>query len=202
MSGLFLKDIMNLKQQAKLFFIAAIMYVVISFMKQDSSIFSVFMVVFTVMIPMTAFAYDDKAKWDRYALTMPVSRREIVFSKYLLVFAFALIAFLLSLFVSLWVTRNFHDSLTSSLTLFLVNLVLTSIVLPIFFKFGTEKGRIVLLALILIPTFVSLFASKLNLMMPDAATVHTLLSFAPFAGILIIVLSVFLSIKIYTHKEF
>lgn len=202
MKGLLLKDIINLKQQAKIFLIAAILYIVISFMNQDSSIFSVFAVVFTIMVPMTAFAYDEKAKWNRYALTMPVSRYDIVLSKYLLSFLFAVISLFFAFLVSFSVTHHFHESLTSSLTLFLIGLTLSAFVLPIFFKFGVEKGRFVLLALVLVPSFAVMIGSKLQIPLPDQATISILLSIVPFACILCILISILVSIHIYQGKEF
>lgn len=202
MTGLFLKDLLNLKQQAKVFIIAAILYLAVCFLQQESSLFSVFMVVLTTMIPITAFAYDDKAKWNRYALTMPVSCRDIVLSKYLLAFAVAVFALLLSLTVDLIMTRDLHESLTSSLGFFLISLVLSAVFMPFFFRFGVEKARMIMLVLVLIPTLLSLLVSKLNITMPDPADLRTILTLAPFAGILLIALSILLSIRIYSKKEF
>ncbi len=202
MKGLLLKDIINLKQQAKIFLIAAILYLVISFINRDSSIFSIFSVVFTVMVPMTAFAYDERAKWNRYALTMPVSRRDIVLSKYLLAFLFAAVTFLFTFLVSLCMKQHLHDSLISSLTLFLVGLTVSAFVLPIFFKFGVEKGRFILLALVLIPGVLSFLGSKMQIPLPDQVTISILLSIAPFACVLCIIISMLVSIRIYQGKEF
>ncbi len=81
-------------------------------------------------------------------------------------------------------------------------MVVSSITLPIFFKFGVEKGRFIMMAIILVPTVISLIASKLNLTLPDGAALQRLLPFAPFLGVLCIALSIFLSIRIYTKKEF
>lgn len=76
-------------------------------------------VLFSVMIPMSAIAYDDKAKWDRYALTMPVSRRDLVISKYLLALAFAGLAVLIELFLGYYISHDLHKSFVTSLTFFL-----------------------------------------------------------------------------------
>lgn len=76
-----------------------------------------------------------------------------------------------------------------------------SITLPICFKFGVEKGRFVIMALILVPMIASLIISKSNLALPDIAVTEYLLDAAPFAGVVIIILSVFFSTRIYTHKE-
>ena len=76
------------------------------------------MILFTIMIPMVAMSYDDKSKWDRYALTMPVSRRDMVLSKYLLALAFAAFALLITFLFNYCISLNFSESLTTSLTFF------------------------------------------------------------------------------------
>ena len=202
MKGLFLKDIMNLKQQAKIYFIIIALWGVVGFINRDGMFFGMCMILFTIMIPMVAMSYDDKSKWDRYALTMPVSRRDMVLSKYLLALAFAAFALLITFLFNYCISLNFSESLTTSLTFFLIGMVVSSITLPIFFKFGVEKGRFIMMASILVPTVISLIASKLNLTLPDGAALQRLLPFAPFLGVLCIALSIFLSIRIYTKKEF
>lgn len=202
MIGLFLKDVINLKQQAKIFLVIAVMFIGISILQQDSNFFAMYMVVFTILVSTTAFAYDDKAKWDRYALTMPVSGRDIVLSKYLLVFVFTVLAFFLTFLLTFSMTHAFHESLTECLTISLASLALSSIILPVFFKFGVEKGRIVMMAIVLAPSFLSLLLSNLDFSAPAPAILNKLEIFAPFAVILILVLSVFLSMRIYEKKEF
>lgn len=63
MSGLLLKDIINLKQQAKIYCFIIVVWLIISLVNRDDAFFSMCMVLFSVMIPMSAIAYDDKAKW-------------------------------------------------------------------------------------------------------------------------------------------
>jgi energy-coupling factor transporter ATP-binding protein EcfA2 len=41
-------------------------------------------IVYAAMLPITVIAYDERSKWDQLAAMMPYSKRELVFSKYLL----------------------------------------------------------------------------------------------------------------------
>lgn len=202
MKGLLLKDIISLKQQAKIYLIIIVIWGVVSFVNHDGIFFGMCMILFTMMIPMTSMAYDDRSKWDRYALTMPVSRRDMVLSKYLLALVFAAATLLLTFFVNYSISFDLRESLTISLTFFLISMTVAAITLPIFFKFGVEKGRFVLMAAVLIPTVLSLVASKLHLTLPDGTTFNQFLPFAPFLGVLCIAFSIFLSIRIYRKKEF
>lgn len=40
--------------------------------------------VMCAILPTTFMSYDEKAKWDKYALSMPLSRDDMVISKYII----------------------------------------------------------------------------------------------------------------------
>ena len=85
MMGLMMKDLLNLRQYGKQMALVYGFYIVCSMMGMwDISFF----VALAIMIGGTTFlstlTYDDMAKWDTYALTMPIGRRDLVNSKYLL----------------------------------------------------------------------------------------------------------------------
>ena len=96
MKGLLLKDIINLKQQGKIYIFIIAIWFAIAITSRDGNFFGGVMTMFTVLVPISAAAYDDKAKWDRYALTMPISRWDLVLSKYLLALICAVTAAFLS----------------------------------------------------------------------------------------------------------
>jgi hypothetical protein len=52
-----------------------------------------------VMTSVASFAYDSQSGWDTYVNTLPVSKREVVLSKYVLSFLMALTGGLLALLV-------------------------------------------------------------------------------------------------------
>ena len=53
-----------------------------------------------MMITITSFSYDALAKWDRYALSLPLTRKDIVAGKYLLSIILCLLATILSFLIS------------------------------------------------------------------------------------------------------
>jgi hypothetical protein len=163
MKGLFLKDIINLKQQAKIYLLIIAIWLAIGFSNKDSAFFGGVIAILTLMIPITALAYDEKAKWDRYALTMPVSKLDMVLAKYLLALAFAAAGALLSSAAGILITKNIVESLTLSLAFLSLGVIFASIVLPIIFKFGVEKGRILMLVVIMVPTLLTMLLPRLNL---------------------------------------
>ena len=80
--------------------------------------------VLAAMMPVTAFSFDEKAKWDKYALSMPVSRRDLVLSKYIFGLGFCVLAFAVNMvFNSLLDSGNkLKETLIISYALFAVSL--------------------------------------------------------------------------------
>ena len=84
MAGLLLKDCYNLKSQLKMLGLFLILFLVLAISMKNSGFFAGIAMMLAVMMPVTALAYDERAKWDQFAVTMPVTRTQIVGSKYLL----------------------------------------------------------------------------------------------------------------------
>jgi len=79
MKGLLIKDFFVISKQLKIFIAALIIF---SIMPGYS--LSVFAILYSGLLPITALAYDERSKWNNLAAMMPYSMGEIVFSKYLL----------------------------------------------------------------------------------------------------------------------
>lgn len=202
MKGLLLKDIINLKQQGKIYLLMLGIWLAIGFVNKDGNFFGGIMMMLTVLIPISAIAYDEKAKWDRYALTMPVTRKDIVLSKYILAVVCAIGGTFLSEIISVIITKKPKESLITSLMFFSLGLIFASIVLPIIFKFGIEKGRLLMLAVVLMPTVLAMILSKAGVSLPSDAMIQRAIPFSPIAAVLIIIFSSIISTHIYRRKEF
>lgn len=201
MKGLLIKDIYNLKQQVKIYLLLIAVWMVMGFANNDSTFSSGVMMIFSLLIPITTIAYDEKANWDKYALTMPVTKIDLVLSKYLLSFFCAVISFVYSSAVGVFMTKNAADSLVTSLVIMSLGIILTSVVLPVIFKFGVEKGRMIMLAIFLVPTVVGMILPKLNFNMPQETTIERVLYLSPLIAFIFAAVSIFISIKIYEKKE-
>ena len=80
MKGLLLKDLVNLGKQARSLLLILVFYFVFALFGEDRTIFGGIISILMFMMVITSLAYDERAKWDRYALTMPVSRSLMVLS--------------------------------------------------------------------------------------------------------------------------
>lgn len=138
MKGLLLKDWYALRGQAgRLFFLIALYIVIGEFSAGIGSIG----ILLCAMLPTSCLAYDERAKWDRYALSMPLSVKDLVVSKYLLGYLMLGAGAALKLLVIVLPIGNGSNFVSFVLTIAAALLYL-ALQLPILFKFGTESGRI------------------------------------------------------------
>ncbi|MDX5688466.1 ABC-2 transporter permease [Clostridioides difficile] len=211
MKGLILKDLLNLKGNIKFILLFIIMFGFMSSLGDGNvnNFIGVIIVLCTTMIVST-FSYDDFNKWDSYVLTMPINRNDIVLSKYLTMLIFSFIGVLVSLIVSVTI-GYFKNTLILNETL-LINALILSIsvcfgrlILPLIYKFGTERARLLMILCFLVPTLALLvFKSILeNISSPISIEIilNTLVYSLPFVAILLFVISYFISSKIYSKKE-
>ena len=107
----------------------------------------------------TALSYDEQSKWDKYANTLPISKADIVFSKYILsvmLMIFGLVMALPILFLSIFTKNDITSEFFLTFNLIITSaLCLLAVLLPIYIKFGSIKGRIVLIAFCFIPGFLT-----------------------------------------------
>ncbi|MBZ1206344.1 ABC-2 transporter permease, partial [Clostridioides difficile] len=210
MKGLILKDLLNLKGNIKFILLFIIMFGFMSSLGDgnDNNFIGVIIVLCTTMIVST-FSYDDLNKWDSYVLTMPINRNDIVLSKYLTMLIFSFIGVLVSLIVSVTI-GYFKNTLILNETLLINALILSisvcfgSLILPLIYKFGTERARLLMILCFLVPTLALLvFKSILeNISSPISIEIilNTLVYSLPFVAILLFVISYFISSKIYSKK--
>lgn len=201
MKGLLLKDIINLKQQGKVYALIIAVWLVLAVMNRDGEFFSGVMMMMTMLVPMNAMAYDEKANWDKFALTMPVTRREIVLSKYVLMLGSALAGALLSELVNVVFTKDVQGSLITAVVFLSLGVALASFVLPLIFRFGIEKGRAIMILVILLPTAAVTLLSRLGVRLPDEEAVKRTIFFLPFAAAALAAASAAVSGLIYARKE-
>ena len=147
MKGLLIKDWFVIWKQAKWMLLLAILYLVLT--ATGSSYFFVgFSVLFLSMLPITVMGFDEKSKWNHYAVNMPFSRRDMVKSKYLLagiaIGTAMVLYFLITSVVGLIKNQpvDYRALLYSLLPMLALGVTFISFNLPVMFKFGVEKGRL------------------------------------------------------------
>jgi ABC-2 type transport system permease protein len=211
MKGLIIKDLIALKKQVKIFLILAAFYIVFSIVTKNTGMFGAMVILLCVMMPITTMSFDEHYKWDRYALSLPISRKTLVISKYVLGILLDLAAIVIVAPTSIVIgsvvgEMEINESLVASLAIGGVALLFLSIILPIIFKFGVEKGRMLMMTIFFVPAILVMLISSLGIALPNKLMLEKLTIYLPFVlpvmviGVLLI--SIYISIGIYTRKEF
>lgn len=203
MTGLILKDLLNLKRHSKMYLIIIAFYIVLGAVNGDFVMFGSMITVLAAMMPITSIAYDEKNNWDRYALTMPVSRMNLVFSRYALGLIFLAASFAITILSMATIGKTpLIGAVAFGAGIFAAGIIFMDIVLPIIFKYGVEKGRIFMMLVLFAPTGALVLISKLGFTFPEEPPIKNLIYLIPLITAAASAASVYASIVIYGKKEF
>ena len=155
MRGLIIKDGLVLWRQNKFMLLLVAVYGVLPAISGGSSFFASFSVLFCAMLPVTLMALDERARADRFFLTLPYSRAQVVISRYLTGLLLMVAAALFTGAVGLVgeavrsgeadVSRLFSD-----LPVVGAGMIFDALLFPLLFKLGVEKGRLFFFALVVV----------------------------------------------------
>ena len=218
MKGLLLKDIYLLKAYGKTYLLLLAFYAVLGFMN-GASFFSILIAVILLILPLNAFAYDEQARWDKFAVALPGGRRAVVRAKYQFLFLVLAGLFIVALAVNLLLLAagrsadaELEGVLLSVGGTLLAGTLLNLILFPLLFKFGTQKSRLIL-ALIMGVAFAALGIGVVILSMgggpdfqwpPHLSTPTPVLIVAAAAVLTaaVALISYRISCRVYDKKEF
>lgn len=213
MKGLVIKDVLNLAKYLKTVFFVMVLYAVIFIPNNMGSAVSGMVILMMTMSVITSLSYDEMAKWDKYALTMPISRKDIVKSKYVVMVLLSLIGSLMGILlgsVAGFISHNLVISqvVAENCVVFAVAVIMGSMILPLLYRFGVERSRILMILVFLIPTFLVVggiyLAKNFGLSMTvinEKALITGLSVGLPILLVVSLVCSYFVSVKIYSKKD-
>ena len=145
MRALLMKDCFVLWKQLRLYVVLMLIFTVF-----NGAFGNVFIVIWAAMLPYTAMAYDERSKWDQLAAMMPYSNRDLVLSRYILGWIAGAGACLLSLLLQEGFALILHQDVypDTPIASFFVCLSTLAITLPLIFRFGVERGRLIMFLII------------------------------------------------------
>ena len=216
MKGLIIKDLCVIKNQMKTLLLVLAFFVIFSIINEDAT-FILFLVPFyMIMILITTFSYDEFNKWECYCNSLPLSRKEIVKAKYLLFNATSLIVLVLGILASIIVPSFIENTTFESIYASIIGVafgicLVISLLIPFYYKFGSNKGRIMLFLTITILALIIGIITSLdifnNVELMNMINSLNNLSIGMFTLLLIIVtviimtISYYISVRIYNNKE-
>lgn len=216
--GLITKDILQLKIYKRTLIIFIIIFTLTS-ISGEGGIGNILAIMLTLgfgMFSMASFNYDETNKADRYILTLPLTKKEVVLSKYILVICSTVIGSIIGMILSYIITFTITKQMPNIEEIISVGLggilgigLVEGIQIPCVYKWGAEKGRI---QMVIVTAIVGLLAGgiifigeKANIQLPANNILNILNTFLPliFIGLTIIIyyVSYRVAYKIYDKKE-
>ncbi len=216
MIGLITKDFLVMRKALKAYVLLMGIYIILAYLDFfDYSFIITFIQMVLAVMPISAFAYDEQAKWDRYAMSLPLGRRGVVGARYLFVLGLTLFTVAAGLAgTALLYLVHQADPLEMFVTLMVsttIGLLIPTILLPLSYKLGAERARPYLYAIIFIPIIAVVLLVKagvldmsllkgMDLLAPTALAGGAVL--LPLAGLAALGVSYLISCRIAAGKEY
>ena len=208
MLGLVYKDLMVMRRTLLLYGAMGIVYGIIAIYGDQYGMVFALMMIVSAMVPVSAISYDERSKWDKIVNTMPLSRKEIVLSKYLLaILLTAISSVIIFAFYMLVPEMPLEEKAVTTAVMAMMAMLYQAALMPVMFKFGSEKGRTMMLAILFVPAVLIFAIGEMNIIDVNAAISflernEAMIPYLMVGFVLAIYsLSMALSVKIYEKKD-
>ncbi len=208
MKGLLIKDFLHIKGLLPIYSFLLLLYTLISIVAKSINVFCGVQLMVCVILTINTIIMDDKVKWSKYALSMPISRKDMVLQKYLLGLILMGMMFILSLLVSFFIpsangSTDFKLQFFTLLSLLFIGILFFASLLPFMFMLGPEKGVLSILIIVFIySSIIGALVAKFGMRILVGKEALPFMYAIPFVSILMLFLSMAVSIQIYKKKDF
>lgn len=167
MKGLLIKDLTVIGKQKKLLVIVLLVAVFLTLGSEDTGFAGNYAMLVLTTLTLTTISYDEMNGGMMFIFSLPATRKTYVKAKYTFAFLNLLVAATIGMLLS-YVETIFKkvpfrlgDTLTVIMGMMLVMGVMLSVAIPLEFKFGAEKGRMIVTAAMFGVAFVGIGGYKL-----------------------------------------
>lgn len=165
MKGLLLKDWYMLWKEVKYYVPFTVVYALVAAFTGVPMMFVMINVMLGSMIVKSLMAREEQNKWNSMAVNLPVTVKEMVTEKYLIglvgTLASNVVSFLVLLVIKLAFQRNTQMPLFPFFMIYMgFGAIYLAGELPVLFKFGTTKGRVVFMTVVALLAGVSAAVSS------------------------------------------
>lgn len=154
MKGYLIKDLQMMRYQIKFYIMFILLAAFISGNMEEPFFAVPYLIFIGTIYIFNAIAYDETENGYSFLFTLPISRKEYVAEKYIFAAVLALISAAIGFLIMSGhmifqnKTEDAGANLYMSILFLLLTLIFISVLLPVIFKNGVEKGRIVLSAFV------------------------------------------------------
>lgn len=172
MIGLIIKDLYVIKKRIKpLNYLLILLGIIVLnfYFKQDSIIYvSIFLPLICSGMPKSLILNDIECRWDKYAIGLPITRKYIIFSRYIVSFLTILFASIVGLIISLISVYIFDGySFIDCFKYFIIGVYIASIyiltIIPAEYAIGNNGGSMVMIGSVFIVLCFVFLLKKINI---------------------------------------
>lgn len=211
MKSLLIKEFYNIKDTMKTNILIMLVLSVFSVIKNGSAAIMPITVIGMSTLIVPSMRAEKEKDWNKFELTMPINRKEIVASKYILYLILCLMGLALGAIVNVCGMAFSQLSSFDNIDIYLyismiIALVSGSVLIPLVYKLGVDKSETLSLVCYSIP-----IATLVGLLLYLKERIHTLETISHLRLWLILILVVtfviflisgVVSYKIYKKKQF
>ncbi len=217
MKGLLKKDLIMMQGSFKSLPFVLVLYIAIGYWLENIGLMMGMLAVVTAGIASSSLSSDEAYRWDKYVLTMPVSRKMVIQSKFALLFLTMIPTVIVSVLLTLLLSSNPEEDLLSTVIILSMMQFMFSGAIPCTLQWGARSARIVMAVGCVIVSVIFLML-LIPIMIIDPLSTHAMepelavrttqftieMAVAGFAILSLIVtgISYIVACKIYENKEF
>jgi len=167
MKGLLIKDLTVLGKQKKFLIIVLLLGVFMCFSSDSTGFAGAYVMLILSMLTLTTITYDEMNGGMMFLFSLPANRKTYVKAKYMFAFLTVLVSATIATvfsFVETFAkkaTFSLGDTLSGMMGMMLVVVLMLSLGIPLQFKFGAEKGRLIVTGAMFGVAFVGIGGYKL-----------------------------------------
>lgn len=211
MKSLMLKDLYNIKHNSRQMLLVLVFLAVCMIPSGGPEGMAVTSAVVFGMMTVTTFSFDERCKWEKYALIMPVSARDYVMGKFLMNLVFGLTGVAAGTVIG-GAAGMFMHGLDPVMLLgcmiagILFNLLSGSLFIPLLIRFGSENARMIMLATVALPFLGAFGIYKLmafrHIVLTQQMIITILIAAAVLVVVVLPVISYGISVRWFKKREY
>ena len=214
MKSLILKDLYNIGHNAKSMLLILLVFAIGLIMVSGVESYIISSGVLCSMMIVTTFTFDDHCKWSKYALVMPICKKDIVKAKFIVLIIFCIAGICVGTIFGVAGGVAMHKmalSMEGIVTMLfmgfvglIVSVIFGSMSIPLVFKYGAEKGRMLLLISFAVPLGICFMVYEILMMLGVKITdqlIFTILCASPLIPEIWIYTMYRISCRIFYKQE-
>ena len=204
MKGLIINDIFSMKKLMKTMLVVFVAFGIAWAVMGQAETGAAIIGVLGVTYLLNLFSYDEFYHWKNYVAVLPLSRKQVVLARYLS-FGLTVVVFQLVSVVYLLITGSLDaNGISTMFGVLLMQIYVGIVLIPVSYKYGTQKGRFIYILLLGLPFLLVIAASGWisSLEQSSAFDLMGLLGIVVLIMLLLLFVSFRWSVAILSKKEY